>query len=565
MRQKIRSFALTALLGLLPLVTVAQGKPCDPIGYLPWWEDFQAYPHNTTPPTEPFCWHFQGTNEPSIGSYNINNGYLTCVLDLYSTGETWAVLQNPFDTSLSVNHLQVTFSAGKSRNDAALNSDLIIGICKNPTNPVGNFTPLDTVLAIPYCSPDTMARFTVDFAAYNDTGRYFCFLTKPLLSSGINFLAIDSIVFDFNDHCMVPQRLVVGRVTDVSAYFDWDQYRSGHIDFEYKAVSDTGWVRQQVTGRHHVLSGVLAPSTQYMARIRQDCSLASNGYSDWSDTVYFTTDTVRCRKPINLTMTDVGNTYASFAWTTAGTATQWEVHVFNSSYNRVFTSTDNNYTVTGLSFGTNYRVAVRSMCDASNVSDWTDTIMITTNSCYSVSNVTAEPSYTEVTMGWTVGADLNDHWEVVWGRPGFHEGYELGRQEVNGAPHVVITGLDSATSYDARVRSLCDDGHYSEWSSVSFTTLSGGGSQQGIADVEDLHVEIYPNPATTTTTIAVKGVEGHVNVAIVGIDGRMVRTLAKDCPTDCEMVLDVEGLAKGSYVVRLYNDRIDITRKFNVH
>jgi hypothetical protein len=30
------------------------------------------------------------------------------------------------------------------------------------------------------------------------------------------------------------------------------------------------------------------------------------------------------------------------------------------------------------------------------------------------------------------------------------------------------------------------------------------------------------------------------------------------------MVLDVEGLAKGTYLVRLYNDQINTTRKFNV-
>ena len=562
MRQKIRFFALTALLGLLPLVSVAQ-KPCDPIAYLPWWEDFQAYPHNTTPPTEPFCWHFQGTNEPSIGSYNINGGYLTCVLDLYSTGETWAVLQNPFDTTVTVNHLQVTFSAGKSRNDAALNSDLIIGVCKNPTNPVGNFTPLDTVLAIPYCSPDTMARFTVDFAAYNDTGRYFCFLTKPLLSSGTNFLAIDSIVFDFNDHCMVPQGLEVWDVTDMSARFQWYQYSSNHINFEYKSVADTGWVSVNATGRQHYLTNVLTPNTTYMARIRQDCSLASNGYSDWSDTLYFTTDTVRCRMPENLTLTDVGNTSASFAWTATGTATQWELHVFNSSYNRTFTSTDNNYTVTGLSHGTNYRVTVRSMCDASNASDWTDTIMITTSNCYSVRDVTAEPSYTEAMVRWSPGADLNDRWEVVYGHPGFHDGYELGRLEVNGAPEVNITGLDSATSYMAKVRSLCEDGRYSEYAAVTFTTLAG--SHEGIADPAGMSVDIYPNPATTATTIAVKGVEGRVNVAIIDLNGRMVRSFVKDCPTDCEMVLDVEGLAKGSYVVRLYSEKFDTTRKFSVN
>ena len=132
-----------------------------------------------------------------------------------------------------------------------------------------------------------------------------------------------------------------------------------------------------------------------------------------------------------------------------------------------------------------------------------------------------------------------------------------------------ITGLDSATSYVAKVRSLCEDGRYSEWSSVAFTTLSGGGSQEGIAAGDGMTVAIYPNPATTATTIAVKGVEGRVNVAIIGMDGRTVRTFTKDCPVDCEMVLDVEGLAKGSYVVRLWqvagdNQGIDITRKFFV-
>jgi hypothetical protein len=30
------------------------------------------------------------------------------------------------------------------------------------------------------------------------------------------------------------------------------------------------------------------------------------------------------------------------------------------------------------------------------------------------------------------------------------------------------------------------------------------------------------------------------------------------------MVLDVEGLAKGAYLVRLYNDHINTARKFNV-
>ena len=542
MKLKVRFLLVAAVIALLPSTLWAQ-KPCDPIVFLPWWEDFQAYPHNTTPPTEPACWHFQGTNEPSIGSYNINGGYLTCILDLYSTGETWAVLQNPFDTSLTVNHMQVTFSAGKSRNDPALNSDLIIGICKNPT-------------------PDTMARFTVDFSAYDDTGRYFCFLTKPLLSSGVNFLAIDSLVFDFNDHCMVPQGLFVSFVTDMSATFRWRQYHSGHAQLEYKRVSDTAWVTNNVTGCYHVCNGVFAPNTQYMARLRQDCTLASNGWSDWSDTVYFTTDTVRCRMPEDLTVTDIANTTASFHWTSGGTAGQWELHVFNSSYDRTFTATTNSYTVTGLSYGTNYRVTVRSMCDASNTSEWTDTMMITTSQCFPVSDVGARPTMHEAVISWREGTNSSGVWEVVYGLPGFTEGTELGSQTVTDMPMATITGLDSATTYLAKVRTLCEDGRYSEYMTVTFTTQ--GGEQEGIVDAEGIAVAVYPNPATTSTTVAVKGVEGRVNVAIIGLDGRILQTYVKECPTDCEMVLNVEGLAKGTYLVRIYNDRIDTVRKFNV-
>lgn len=561
MSKKVHFFAVITALFILPLSVGAQGKPCEPIVFLPWWEDFQAYPHNTTPPTEPFCWHFQGTNEPSIGSYNINGGYLTCILDLYSTGETWAVLQNPFDTTLPVNHLQVTFSAGKSRNDASLNSDLIIGICKNPTNPVGNFTPLDTVLAIPYCSPDTMARFTVDFSGYTDTGRYFCFLTKPLLSSGINFLAIDSLVFNFNDHCMVPRNFRVGFVTDESATFAWDQYSSGHAEIEFKTVTDTVWTMVPALGTNHTYTS-FAPNTSYMARLRQDCSLASNGYSDWSDTVYFTTDTVRCRMPYDLLSTEIGNTTATFHWNSGGSASTWEVHVFNSTYDRTYTATSNTYTVTGLSHGTNYRVTVRSMCDASNTSDWTDTIMITTSQCYPVNNVVATPAIHEAQINWTAGTSSTDEWEVYYGLASFAEGDEIGVLPVSGTPHVNITGLDSATAYTAKVRTLCEGGRYSEFKSVTFTTLEG--QRQGIDGVEAMQVKVYPNPASTATTIALKGVEGRVNVSVISVDGRTLQTFTKDCPVDCEILLDVEGLAQGAYLLRVYNDKVDTTHRFYV-
>lgn len=563
MRKKVFLFALLVAAMAMPIVATAQDKPCDPVTYLPWWEDFQAYPHNTQPPTVPTCWHFQGTNEPSIGQYNVHSGYYTCILDLYSTGVTWAALLNPFDTTLDINHMQVTFSAGKSSSSDAHNSDLIVGITTNPLNPSdANFTPLDTLLMIPHTSGDTMPRFTVDFARYNDTGRYFCFKTQPIMSSGVNFLAIDSLVFDFNDHCMVPQRLRVYNVTDMSACFSWNQYHSGHADLQFKAVDDTGWTTVPVLGRWKCASNMLAPSTSYMARVRQDCSLSYNGYSDWSDTVYFTTDTVHCRMPEDLTVTDIANTSATFGWTNRGTAGVWEVHVFNSSYNRTFTANTNPYTVTGLSHGTNYRVTVRSMCDASNTSDWTDTIMITTSSCFAVNNVTAVPSVNEAVISWVDQTNENQEWEIIWGLPGFTESNMTGSTITSGMPTFTIEGLDANTPYVAKVRALCEGGRYSEYTSVAFNTLPESG--EGIENAEGMRVSIYPNPATTATTISVRGAEGRINVAVIGMDGRMVQQFEKECPTDCDMVVDVEGLAKGTYLVRLTGEGFSTTRKFNV-
>ena len=266
--------------------------------------------------------------------------------------------------------------------------------------------------------------------------------------------------------------------------------------------------------------------------------------------------------PYDLLSTEIGNTTATFHWNSGGSASTWEVHVFNSTYDRTYTATSNTYTVTGLSHGTNYRVTVRSMCDASNTSDWTDTIMITTSQCYPVNNVVATPAIHEAQINWTAGTSSTDEWEVYYGLASFAEGDEIGVLPVSGTPHVNITGLDSATAYTAKVRTLCEGGRYSEFKSVTFTTLEG--QHQGIDGVEAMQVKVYPNPASTATTIALKGVEGRVNVSVISVDGRTLQTFTKDCPADCEILLDVEGLAQGAYLLRVYNDKIDTTHRFYV-
>ena len=361
--------------------------------------------------------------------------------------------------------------------------------------------------------------------------------------------------------CFAPTNVVTSNATVNGITVAWtNDAQSIAQAWVVNVFNATTNIMDTVRTNPATISG-LFDNTQYSVAVQSMCSSIIS--SDWSDTVYFTTDTVHCRMPEALVLDDIANTSATFSWTVRGTASAWEVHVFNSSYNRTFTTTTVPYTVTGLSHGTNYRVAVRSMCDASNASEWTDTIMITTSRCFSVSNVAAIPSVNQAAISWYDQSNEGQEWEIIWGNPGFTEEEILGSMVVNNMPNYTIEGLDANTQYVAKVRALCADGRYSEWTSVAFSTLPEEG-QEGIGAIDGMQVSIYPNPATTATTISVQGVEGRVNVAVVGMDGRILQQFEKDCPADCEMVIDVEGLAKGTYLVRLSGEGFTTTRKFNV-
>jgi hypothetical protein len=111
------------------------------------------------------------------------------------------------------------------------------------------------------------------------------------------------------------------------------------------------------------------------------------------------------------------------------------------------------------------------------------------------------------------------------------------------------------------VRSVCSDDVFSSWSRVSFTTLP----YVGISDVEgDVSCTIYPNPASTETTISVSGANGLVRIAVVDMNGRTVASDELSCSADCTKQMTVEGLAQGAYFVRIVGDNINIVRKLVV-
>ncbi len=99
------------------------------------------------------------------------------------------------------------------------------------------------------------------------------------------------------------------------------------------------------------------------------------------------------------------------------------------------------------------------------------------------------------------------------------------------------SGLSPATTYYFHVRTDCGSGNYSDWETVSFTTLT----TVGLDLVQGETWSVYPNPAVNHVTIdaSVK----HGTATLVSIKGQRLKTIDLSQAT----TLDLSDVGKGIY------------------
>ncbi len=107
-----------------------------------------------------------------------------------------------------------------------------------------------------------------------------------------------------------------------------------------------------------------------------------------------------CIKPTGLTTADITSNSATLAWTS-------DADQFNIQYKKTTDSDWTNvsgtvsgspYTLTGLSSATNYQVRVRTYCDATDQSDWTDAVSFTTD-CATITEYPFTENFNGITAG----------------------------------------------------------------------------------------------------------------------------------------------------------------------
>ncbi len=434
-----------------------------------------------------------------------------------------------------------TFPAGSYPGDMEIYTD-------NPTgwinlNPEGGKLNLDSTWS------------TVTDTVNVTAGRYFLvFMWRNDLSEGTNPpAAIDNIVVTDGtvfvcDAPVIDTMIIDENYITVDFSADAENFEVAIVEGEWAEplVADS-----DITGNTYTFTGLTA-STTYAIGLRSVC--AEGIYSDW-EVRTVTTAAHPCDVPTALTSSNVTLNSATLGWTAVEGQEKWQIHLTGEGYDQYHLATANPFNVTGLSYGVEYTFQVRAICSEGDTSEWSTPAHFTTIACEGVTNVTVgSVTANSAVISWTAPTGAT-RFVVNYGFQGFDQGTGS-FDTVENATSCTLSGLTANTPYDVYVRTLCEGGTASAWSSVvNFTTSRS----TGIDDVNAANVSLYPNPASSTVTL--KGIEGKATVTVVDMNGRKAGEWTVN---EGELTIDVTDMAQGAYFVRIVGEQVNAIRKLIV-
>jgi gliding motility-associated-like protein len=222
-----------------------------------------------------------------------------------------------------------------------------------------------------------------------------------------------------------------------------------------------------------------------------------------------------CQKPTNVTVANITYSTVSVSWTNNATsATQWEVIAVPAgspapgagAVGQIATASP--YIYTGLSPVTSYDVYVRAICPGNDVGPWSNikATLTTPESCPKPTNVVATvQTFSTVSVAWTNNAPGATQWEVIAVPTGSPAPTATSLGQLAAASPYLYTGLNSQTTYDFYVRTICQPASGTDiglWSITASTTstLPNYCAGDHFYDLGGATGN-YPNNANSTVTI----------------------------------------------------------------
>ena len=391
-------------------------------------------------------------------------------------------------------------------------------------------------------------------------------LPNPSSSYQLSFLivghfgygaAIDAIqIYDCEDcteapvpqPCNPPTNITINNITATTAEISWD----GSAD-AYQ-VRLNALVIENVQGTTHQYTGLI-PATLYMVEVRSVCGAQT---SDWVEAYFATLDeSSPCEAPTALSASSITETSAEITWN--GNADAYEIKVNGEE---VETLTTTSTTLTDLTPGTEYTVEVRGICNG-ELSPWASTTFTTlseevvsptivtlpaTNITHSSAEFSADvlAGSEEITaQGFMYKATSSEQWITL-------------NSTIGEYMTETVEGLEAEITYEFKAFATTLSGTF-EGNVRTFTTLAG--LNDALANT--ISATIYPNPANTTATLKVEGIETEAKIVISDLQGRILSQGKMEANTTT-YTLDLSKMASGVYYIKLITDEAISTQKLIV-
>ena len=251
-----------------------------------------------------------------------------------------------------------------------------------------------------------------------------------------------------------------------------------------------------------------------------------------------------CDTPTNVQVNAASNS-ANVSWTSTESAWIVEYKLATASnWTASPTLTTTTYNITGLTASTNYVVRVKSVCDASNESDWSAEIPFTTLAgdvtTYTITATATGPG--SITPSGTVtvqeGTDIT---------------FSFTANEGATTQQLLVDNIETA---------IPTNNEYTFSSVVANHTIEVVFAEEtGIEEVDlDATVLLFPNPATSHIEIRLSNdLLINSTLDIYDVYGRKIATQMMN---NTSAKVDISGYSTGMYLVRISNDNGVVVKNF---
>lgn len=525
---------------------------CLPISDLPWTDDFSSL--TTGQYHEIPCWQiltgtmqngwqqnnyfvypdFAGNPSPGVALTADING----LADNYSfigNRKSYAILPN---IEAEVSQMTIALDVWYDNTVPENLQFLEVGYMPNISDGT-SFIPIDTFLCVT-SSNVLWVRDTVFIGDYELNSprlalRYGIYVTNGQGTIVIDNVTIDGIITPIVDSLRCPNpTFAEAEVGEDSITFYW--YNDGG---EYELILMGDSIDDEtpiVTSDTSYTFYGLQPNTTYTVKIRKHCSSAF--ISTWTQQSA-TTLIHPCYTPEDVEVNDITLSSATINWAPAEDAQElFQVIVINGYIIDTHLVAATTLLVDNLYPGIDYQVSVRAVCDEDYYSEWTTPVPFSTPSCdYPTDVRVSDITNTTALVSWNGNADK---YELLYGIEVIAgSGTTL---LIENGSSAQLTDLIRDTVYDVYLRSVCDDGIYSEWTEkLQFHTTN-----VGIGDVAPHYTAMHPNPASAF--VHVTGLHASSIVTFIDLNGRQCGRWVAD---NERLAIDVSHLARGVYFVRI--------------